>query len=140
MEEEINGTDWLSILVIDDDRGISKAIRQNLEAENIRVFEAATGLDGIKILVESEVDLVLLDIKLPDVSGWGVLSLLRLTEWLSHIPVIIISIESPDVALLERLKPEDYIQKPFDMRDLLVRVGKVIDSWKANKQTYRKIN
>lgn len=116
------------ILVIDDDREISKLIRYNLENKSIQVVEAATGLDGIKVIGEAGVDLVLLDIRLPDFNGWGILSLLRLTEPLRHIPVVVISIEPPDPALVERLRPNDYIQKPFDMRDLLVRVKKVISS------------
>jgi DNA-binding response OmpR family regulator len=139
MEKEIHGADRLSILVVDDDRAMSKVIRQNLEDKDTQVLEVGTGLDGIKILVESRVDLVLLDIKLPDVSGWGILSLLKLTEWLCHIPVIVVSVEPPEAVLMERLRPEDYIQKPFDMRDLLERVRAVIDSEKINQRLTGKI-
>jgi DNA-binding response OmpR family regulator len=72
------------------------------------------------------VDLILLDLGLPDFNGWGILSLLRLTEPLRHIPVIVVTVEPPDVALMEKLKPDDYIQKPFDMRDLLMRVRNIV--------------
>lgn len=116
------------ILVVEDDREISRLIRHNLENKSTEVIEAATGLDGIRVLREMRVDLVLLDLKLPDFNGWGILSLLRLTEPLRNIPVVVTSIEPPNTALVERLKPNDYIQKPFDMRDLLTRVRKVINS------------
>ncbi len=121
-----------SILLVDDDRAISKLIRHNLENKSTQVVEAATGLDGIRILREIRVDLILLDIRLPDFNGWAILSLLRLTESLRHIPVIVVSVEPPDTALIEQFKPDDYIQKPFDIRDLLARVRKVIGSGSAS--------
>ncbi len=117
-----------SILLIDDDREITSLIRRNLEDKGTRVVEAATGLDCMRILREARVDLILLDIRLPDFNGWAILSLLRLTESLRHIPVIVVSMEPPDTALIEQFRPDDYIQKPFDIRDLLARVKKVIGS------------
>lgn len=128
METVIRGVRRLSILVVDDDRAISTLIRHNLEDEGTCVVEAATGFDCIKILQEIRVDLVILDLSLPDFSGWGILSLLRLTELFHHIPVIMVSVEPPDATLIERLKPDDYIQKPFDMSDLLARVRRVVGS------------
>ena len=129
----IDRTNQLSVLVVDDDRTLSTLIRHNLEDTGIKIVEAATGLDCIRILREAKIDLILLDIKLPDLNGWGILSLLRLTEPLQRIPVIVVSVEPPDMALMEKLRPDDYIQKPFDVRDLLVRVRRVIDSRSASK-------
>ncbi len=133
MQTEVNDANRLSVLVVDDDRAISKLIRHNLEDEDTQVVEAATGLDCIRIVHEAKVDLVLLDIRLPDFNGWGVLSLFRLTEPLRHIPVIVVSVEPPNTDLIDKLKPNDYIQKPFDMRDLLARVRKVIGSRSASQ-------
>jgi DNA-binding response OmpR family regulator len=121
----------LSILVVDDDRSISRLVKHNLEDKNTRVIEAASGLEALRALGERRVDLVLLDLGLPDFNGWGILSLLRLTETLNHLAVIIISVEPPDNALIKRLKPDDYIQKPFDMRDLRSRVSRVMDPRRA---------
>ncbi len=128
MQTEVHSTKRFSVLVVDDDRAISKLIRHNLEDKGTQVVEAASGLDCIRILHEAKVDLILLDIRLPDFNGWGILSLLRLTEPLRHIPVIVVTVEPPNTALIEQFRPDDYIQKPFDMRDLLVRVRKVIGS------------
>ncbi len=128
MQTEVHGTSQFSILIVDDDQAISKLLRHNLEDKGTRVIEAATGLDCIRILQKARVDLILLDLRLPDFNGWGILSLLRLTGPLRNIPVIVVSVEPPDTALIEQFRPEDYIQKPFDIRDLLVRVRKVIDS------------
>ncbi len=133
MQTEAHDANRLSVLVVDDDRAISKLIRHNLEDKDTQVVEAATGLDCIRILHEARVDLIVLDIRLPDFNGWGILSLLRLTEPLRHIPVIIVSVEPPNTALIEQLRPDDYIQKPFDMSDLLVRVRKIIGAESANQ-------
>ncbi len=133
MQREVHSTNRRSVLVVDDDQAIIKVIRRNLEDEDTQVVEAATGLDCIRIVHEAKVDLILLDLKLPDFNGWGILSLLRLTEPLRHIPVIVISVEPPNTALMEQFQLDDYIQKPFDMRDLLTRVRKVIGSRRASQ-------
>ena len=125
------------VLVVDDDREIGKLIRYNLEDEDTRVFQAASALEGIRILVEAKVDLVLLDLSLPDFSGWGMLSLLRLTEPMRHIPVIVVSVEPADSSLMERLRPEGYVQKPFDMRDLLAQIKRVIGADGAERLANR---
>lgn len=133
MQTEIHGANRFSVLVVDDDRAMGNLIRRNLEDKDTQVVEAATGLDCIRILHEARVDLIVLDLRLPDFSGWGILSLLRLTEPLCHIPVIVVTVEPPDTTLIEQFRPDDYIQKPFDMRDLLVRVRKVISLRSASQ-------
>ena len=132
MKPQTHGTERLSVLIVDDDLAISKLLRHNLESIDTQVVEAATGLDCLRILHQARVDLILLDIRLPDFNGWGILSLLRLTEVWHDIPVIVVSVEPPNSALIEKFRPDDYIQKPFDMRDLLVRVTKIIGSRSAN--------
>ncbi len=126
MQEKITNANPQLVLVVDDDQTTGKLLRHNLENTDTHIMEATTGLDCIKILHEANVDLILLDIKLPDFNGWGILSLLRLTQSLSNIPVIVVTLEAPDKALLEQFKPDDFIQKPFDIRDLLIRVRKVM--------------
>ena len=128
MQTKTHGTKRFSVLVVEDDQTISELIRHNLEGTDTQVVEVASGLDCVRILNQSKVDLILLDLRLPDFNGWGILSLLRLTEPLRHIPVIVVTVEPPNTALIEQFRPDDYLQKPFDMRDLLVRVRKVIGS------------
>ncbi len=133
MRTRLRSANQRSVLVVDDDRAIGKLIKRNLEDKDTQVVEAATGLECIKILREARIDLILLDIRLPDFSGWGILSLLKLTEPLRHIPIIVVSVEPPDMDLIEKFKPDDYIQKPFDIRDLLVRVKRIIGSRNAGQ-------
>ncbi len=115
-----------TVLVVDDDRAMGQLLQRNLEDRDTRVIKAVTGLEGITALNKAQVDLVLLDIRLPDFSGWGILSLLRLTEPLRHIPVIVVSGEPPDDALVAQLKPDCYLQKPFDIRDLTAQVKRAM--------------
>jgi DNA-binding response OmpR family regulator len=128
-----------SVLVVDDDQEISRLIRRNLEDRDTRVVEAATGLDCIRILNETKIDLVLLDLSLPDFSGWGILSLLRLTNPLCHIPVIVVTVEPPDTTLIKQFRPDEYIQKPFDMSDLLGRVKRVMGLRDSSQEIGNKV-
>jgi len=116
------------IIVAEDDQTISRLIRYNLEKLGAQVAEAQTGLDCIRLLSQTKADLLLLDVGLPDFSGWGILSLLRLTDSMSKVPVMIVSVNAPSSGLIERFGPDDYIQKPFDMRDLISRVSKLVSS------------
>ena len=127
----IQKTGRRSVLVVDDDSEITRMLSHNLGDECVRVITACSGLDCIKILSETKIDLILLDIRLPDFNGWDLLSLFRLTEPLRNIPVILVSVEPPDKTLLSQLKPEGYIQKPFDMCDLLQRVEEIISAHTA---------
>lgn len=116
----------VSVLVVEDDQAIATLLRRNLENENTTVVGAASGLDCMRILHEEKVDLILLDLRLPDFNGWGILSLLRMTDRLQDIPVIVVSVEPPDSALMKLLKPDGYIQKPFDIRELVACVRRVM--------------
>ncbi len=113
------------ILVVDDDPGISRLLRYNLEDRDTHVIAAVNGLDGIRLLTEEKIDLLILDIRLPDFSGWGILGLLRMSEVYRRLPVIMISVESAETELVTTYRPDGYLQKPFDVRQLLTMVEKV---------------
>ena len=115
-----------NILAVDDDQSLTKLLKYNLEGGGVQVMEAKNGLECLNLVKQVRVDLVVLDLRLPDFNGWGILSLLRLTDWLKQIPVVIVSVESPDQPLVGMFAPEDYIQKPFDTRDLLSRIKRVM--------------
>ncbi|MCH8863967.1 MAG: response regulator [Chloroflexi bacterium] len=113
------------ILVVDDDPGISRLLRYNLEDRDTRVIAAVNGLEGMRLLTEEKIDLLILDIKLPDFSGWGILSLLRISGVYRRLPVIMISVESLETEIITTYRPDGYLQKPFDVRQLLAMVEKV---------------
>ena len=131
MKAENGGHHQLSVMVVDDDPNIGRLIKRNLEGNGTRIIEAASGLDCLETLHREKVDLLILDLNLPDFSGWGILSLLRLTASLRQMPVIVATVEPRDQSLVDRYQPDDYIQKPFDIRDLLLRVRRVIGAGSA---------
>jgi len=112
-------------LVIDDEPQIRRLLRISLEANGYRVFDAATGSDGIAQAAQRRPDAVLLDLGLPDLEGMEVLK--RLREW-SRVPVIILSVrdrEDDKVAALDA-GADDYVTKPFNSAELLARLRAVL--------------
>jgi two-component system KDP operon response regulator KdpE len=108
-------------LVIDDEPQIRRLLQVTLEANGYRVFDAATGLDGIAQAAQRRPDVILLDLGLPDLNGVEVLR--RLREW-SRVPVIILSVrdrEEDKVAALDA-GADDYVTKPFNSAELLARL------------------
>jgi two-component system KDP operon response regulator KdpE len=111
----------LTALVIDDEPQIRRLLRVTLEANGYRVFDAATGQDGIAQAAQRKPDVVLLDLGLPDLDGVAVVK--RLREW-SRVPVVILSVrdsEDDKVAALDA-GADDYVTKPFSTAELLARI------------------
>src|ERR1700741_1361081 len=107
-------------LVIDDEDKIRRFLRAGFELENFAVQEAATAAAGIRAATLKPVDLLILDLGLPDMDGAEVVE--RLRSW-SSVPIIVLSVRSSEdekVRLLE-LGADDYVVKPFGMAELLAR-------------------
>lgn len=108
-------------LIIDDEPQIRRLLRVTLEANGYRVFDAATGQDGLAQAAQCRPEVILLDLGLPDLEGVDVLK--RLREW-SRVPVIILSVrdrEDDKVAALDA-GADDYVTKPFNSAELLARL------------------
>ncbi len=108
-------------LVIDDEPQIRRLLRVTLEASGYRVFDAATGQDGVVQAAQRRPDVVLLDLGLPDLDGVEVLK--RLREW-SQVPVLVLSVrdrEDDKIAALDA-GADDYVTKPFASGELLARL------------------
>lgn len=108
------------ILVIDDEPQIRKLLNIVLESNGFKVLVAATGLDGIALAASRQPDLILLDLGLPDQSGFDVLEDLR--QWFVK-PIIIISVQNREEEIIRALDlgADDYITKPFRTGELLAR-------------------
>jgi two-component system KDP operon response regulator KdpE len=108
-------------LVIDDEPQMRRLLRVTLEANGYRVFDAATGNDGVVQAAQRKPDVVLLDLGLPDMDGVNVLK--RLREW-SRVPVLVLSVrdrEDDKIAALDN-GADDYVTKPFNSGELLARL------------------
>jgi len=111
----------LNILVCDDDKEISEAIRIYLENEGYKVIKAYNGLEALKIVEDQEIHLVIMDIMMPQMDGLRATIKIREGQ---NIPVIILSARSEDTDKIIGLNmgADDYITKPFNPLELIARV------------------
>jgi two-component system KDP operon response regulator KdpE len=122
------------ILVVDDEPGIVRFVRANLEDNGYRVLAAMDGAEALRKIEMELPDLVILDIMMPKMDGFEVCR--RLREW-SRIPTIMLSArgdETDKVKCLD-LGADDYLTKPFGTRELLARVRAVLRRTEATKTT-----
>ena len=112
------------ILVIDDDLQVARMLTATLEAEGYTALEANTGEDGVDVASVHNPSLILLDMVLPDIDGFEVCKRISRDPGAKHIPVIAITgHEDARDRLGEAIDCiDDYIFKPFDVRDLLIRI------------------
>jgi DNA-binding response OmpR family regulator len=113
------------VLVVDDEAQIRVVLRAYLEREGYLVDEAATGSEAVSMVVQTQPDLVLLDIGLPDLDGLEVLRQIRAT---SPVYVVMVTARADEVDLLVGLTvgADDYITKPFSPREVVARVKAVL--------------
>ena len=113
-----------NILVVEDEKDVRDLLAENLRREGYQVGTARTGRDALSAVRRKRPDLVLLDLMLPDVDGIEVCKQLKYNADTRAIPVVILTAkaEESDVVLGLGVGAEDYIEKPFRMRELIARV------------------
>ena len=114
-----------SILIVEDDNNIADLLRLYLEKEGYQATIAADGTQGIDLYRRLRPDLVLLDVMMPGVDGWGVLRAIRQD---SQTPVIMLTAKGETTDKVSGLKQgaDDYITKPFEMKEVLARIEAVL--------------
>ncbi len=113
------------ILVVDDEPMVREVLVNYLERDGYVVDEAATGDQALALAASSKPDLIVLDVMLPEVDGFAVLTRIRQT---SSVPVILLTARSdePDRVVGLELGADDYVVKPFSPREVLARVRSVL--------------
>ena len=111
-----------TVLIVEDEKNIVDILGFNLQREGYTTLEAYDGEDGLKKAQEEKPDLILLDVMLPKMNGFDVCRALR--ESHNHVPVVILTAreEETDKVLGLEIGADDYITKPFSMRELVARV------------------
>ncbi len=107
-----------AILIIDDDPSVGDLLQRTLRTENYYIENVGGGHEGLERAVELVPDLIILDVIMPDMSGWSVLSQLKKNPALLHVPVIMHSM-SDERAMAVALGAADYINKPADKQELI---------------------
>jgi len=116
------------ILVVDDDREIIRLLRASLEQAGYQVFVAYDGEMALHMLRRERLDLVVLDLMLPDRDGWDVTRVMRNDASLADIPIIMLTarVEHYDRIVGLELGADDYVTKPFHPGELLARIRAVL--------------
>jgi class 3 adenylate cyclase len=114
-----------TVLVVDDDPFNRRMIVRALEKEGHSTIEASDGLEGLKLLQIHEPDVMLLDVEMPELDGYGVLTAMKDLPFVSHIPVVMISGVDGEDAVVRciELGADDFLPKPADARILRARVN-----------------
>ena len=116
------------ILIVDDEEHIQELLKFNLENNGYRVLCADNGIDALKVAREEIPQLVLLDLMLPKMDGYDVCKEIRRDSSISNMPIIMLTAkgEELDKILGLELGADDYLTKPFSVRELMARVKAIL--------------
>jgi excisionase family DNA binding protein len=116
------------ILVVDDDPRLREYLRVNLEMEGYEVVEAGSADEGLAALDEEPPDLILLDVMMPGVDGWQMLSRVRERHGLGSIPVVMFSgkVDAEQASAAEAAGAQAFIGKPFDPQQLIASTKQLL--------------
>ncbi len=129
-----------SVLLVDDN---SKYLKDALPFYGYEVIVACDGVQALKQLSSNKVDIVLLDVMMPNMNGWQTLEAIRSNEKTKHLPVIMITAVNEEQKMITGLKTgaDDYIVKPFILPNLLARMEAVLRraSWQKQQPVLKSI-
>ena len=115
-----------SILLVEDEEHLHEALKLNLEMEGYEVDSAFDGGDALKKIQSAHYDLLILDIMLPSLDGFSITERMRLNN--NQTPILILSAKNTSANRVQGLKlgADDYLTKPFNLEELILRVAKLI--------------
>jgi CheY-like chemotaxis protein len=130
-EEQIKG-DSIKILIVEDNKLTRKVTSSILIKHNFDVIEAENGNSGFNLALDRQPDLILMDLMLPDISGYEVTEKLKKSEKTAHIPIIAFSAMNETESIMRAMKSGccDYLVKPFKIQEFLQKIFKFISSEK----------
>lgn len=126
-----------SILLVEDEENLHEALKLNLELEGYEITSAKDGAAALNAVQSEYFDLIILDVMLPEMDGISVTETVRLNN--NEVPILILSAKNSSADRVLGLKKgaDDYLTKPFNLEELLLRVHKLIDK---NKKLQDKSN
>lgn len=124
-----------SILLVEDEENLHESLKMNLELQGYEVTSAFDGIAALKAVQNEYFDLIIMDVMLPEIDGFNVTQNIRLTN--TEVPILILSAKSNSQDRVTGLRKgaDDYLTKPFNLEELLLRVEKLI---RKNKQLQEK--
>ena len=115
-----------NILLVEDELHLHEALKLNLEMEGYEVTSAFEGPKALNQIQHSHFDLIILDVMLPGLDGFSIIETVRLNN--NETPILVLSAKNTSLNRVQGLKlgADDYLTKPFNLEELLLRVGKLI--------------
>jgi DNA-binding response OmpR family regulator len=123
------------VLIVEDDKSISKLVKYNLEKEGFECALALTGEEALDALKKKQIDLIILDIMLPEMNGLEVCRIVKQNEKTKNIPIIMLTAKGEEVDRIVgfELGADDYIVKPFSVRELVLRINAILKRGKTQE-------
>lgn len=127
----------MRILLVEDEENIRNVVKLNLEIEGYEVVETDNGKEAVQLSQEQHFDLLILDVMLPEMSGFEICEQVRLTN--SSVPIIFLTAkDTPQDRIMGLRKgADDYLTKPFNLEELLLRVQNLLK--RSNKQVAEEV-
>lgn len=124
-----------SVLLVEDEENLHESLKLNLELEGYQVTSAFDGIQAMKAVQNEYFDLIIMDVMIPEVDGFSVTQNIRLTN--TEVPILILSAKDSSADKVTGLKKgaDDYLTKPFNLEELLLRVQKLIQKAKRLQNT-----
>jgi signal transduction histidine kinase/AraC-like DNA-binding protein len=128
-----------TILVVEDNNDMRDYITKSL-LTNYQIVEAVNGREGFDKAVDLSPDLIITDVMMPDMNGYKMTQLIKNDSRTSHIPVIILTAKASEESKMEGLESaaDDYIVKPFNLKELLLRIKNTIHSRQNLREKFQK--
>ena len=135
-------SDRIKILIVDDEETVRMLFRRVLQAAGYDVATAADGKEALAVIADSDIDVVLLDINMPGLSGIDVLGKIS-TDWPNVCAIMVTAVADVQTAVAAmKLGAYEYITKPFDQDEMLHKIRLATEKWQEqlqNKQSYLQI-
>jgi two-component system phosphate regulon response regulator PhoB len=116
------------VLLVEDEPDLNQTVAFNLDSEGYSVESAFNGKEALKLIEEKTPDLILLDLMLPDMSGLEICRILRSSKKTKNIPIMMVTAKGEEIDRIVgfELGADDYIVKPFSIREFMLRVAAML--------------
>lgn len=127
-KQTVSGIHMTKIVVVEDERDIVEILAFNLKAEGYEVLSATNGREGLDLVLSSRPDLLIVDLMLPDLSGNEICRAVRASSHGKTLPILILSARGEEIDRVVgfELGADDYVTKPFSVRELMLRVKALV--------------